>query len=288
MPEEHEADQGDDDALLDELFAQRGDGSLDELGAIIGGDDFDTFRQGAFDFLQFPFDSIDDTQRILPVAHDNDAADDLAFAVEFGDAAAEVGAEVNGADIFYKNWRAILGFQGDILDVLNTFDVAAPAHVVFGGGDLEDLSAHVAIGHADFVDDFIQGDAVGQQFVWIDVHLVLLYETAHGRDLGNPFDGFKSIAQVPVLQRAQFGKVMFAGFIHESVLENPADAGSIRPDDGIHTVGQHAANGSEVFDDTRPRPVNVGAVLEYDVDEGLAKHGFAANELHFGRGDEAR
>ena len=39
VPEENEADQRDDDAFFDQFFAQRRDGALDQLAAIVGRDD---------------------------------------------------------------------------------------------------------------------------------------------------------------------------------------------------------------------------------------------------------
>ena len=93
---------------------------------------------------------------------------------------------------------------------------------------------------------------------------------------------------MPVLKGAQFGEIVFAGLIHERVFVDPAHARGVRADDGIHALGQHAAHGVEVFDDSRARPINIRAVLEDDIDERLAEHRFAADELHLRRGDEAR
>ncbi len=45
VPKEHETDERDHDAFLDELLAQRGDGSFDELAAVISGDQFHALGQ---------------------------------------------------------------------------------------------------------------------------------------------------------------------------------------------------------------------------------------------------
>ena len=79
---------------------------------------------------------------------------------------------------------------------------------------------------------------------------------------------------------------MLAALINERVFENPADAGRVRADHRIHAFRQRAAHRVQIFDHARARPVDVGAVLENDVDERFAEHRFAADEFHFRRGDE--
>ncbi len=93
---------------------------------------------------------------------------------------------------------------------------------------------------------------------------------------------------MPILKRAQLGEVVFTGFVHERVFVNPAHARGVRADDGIHALRQHAAHGIQILNDSRPRPINVRAVLKNHIHERFAEHGFAANELHLRRGDEAR
>ena len=60
-----------------------------------------------FDLVQFLFDAVDDVERVLAVAHHDDAADHFAFAVQFRDAAPEVAAEMHGADILHIDRRAV-------------------------------------------------------------------------------------------------------------------------------------------------------------------------------------
>ena len=69
------------------------------MAAVVGRDDAHAFGQRRLDFLQLLFDAIDDGERVLAVAHHDDAADDFAFAVQFGDAAPDVRAEMHRADV---------------------------------------------------------------------------------------------------------------------------------------------------------------------------------------------
>ena len=117
VPEEHDADQRDDDAFLDQLFAQRVDGVMDQFAAVVGRHDSHALGQRRLDFLQLLFDAVDDGERIFAVAHDDDAADDFALAVQLRDAAPDVRAEMHGADVLDVNWRAVLDLEHDVLDV---------------------------------------------------------------------------------------------------------------------------------------------------------------------------
>ena len=86
------------------------------------------------------------------------------------------------------------------------------------------------------------------------------------------------IAQIPVLQRPQFGQRLVLG--EQRVLIDPADARGVRTDLRCDALG-HAAGGKvEVFQYPGPRPINVRAVFKNDVDEGRAEEREAAN--HFG------
>ena len=70
-----------------------------------------------------------------------------------------------------------------------------------------DLGADVDVGLADGLRHLRQRDAVGAHLDRVDVDLVLLDVAADRGDLGNALDGVELVADVPVLDRAQFGQV---------------------------------------------------------------------------------
>ena len=53
----------------------------------------------------------------------------------------------------------------------------------------------------------MQRDAVGAQFVGVNVDLVLLHEAADAGDFADAFDGVELVAQIPVLDGTQFREV---------------------------------------------------------------------------------
>src|SRR5260370_2861424 len=81
---------------------------------------------------------------------------------------------------------------------------------------------------------------------------------------------------------------MFSAVVNECVFIYPADARGVGTNDRVYTLRQRATHRIQIFNDARSRPINVGTVLEDDVNERFAEHRFSAHELYFGRGDEDR
>ena len=84
---------------------------------------------------------------------------------------------------------------------------------------------------------------------------------------------------MPVLERAQLGQVVPAGPVDEDVLQAPADAGRIRPELGRDAGRQLAGHPAHVFQDPAPGPVEVGAVVEDDVDQREAEERVGPHRL---------
>src|SRR5205823_8178433 len=203
MPEEDDADERHNDAFFDQLFAQRCDGALDQIAAIISRHDAHTGWQRRFDLVDFLFDPIDNVECVLAIAHHYDATHGLAFAVQIRDAAPDVTAEMHVGDVFQINWRAVVDFEDNVFDVLDFFDVAAAADEVLGCRDFEHASADIGVTHFDRVHDVAERNVVGDEGVWIEIDLVLLYETADRRHFRHAFHGRERVAEIPILNRAQ-------------------------------------------------------------------------------------
>jgi len=280
VKEEDDAHQADDEYLLEQLLDQRADRFLYEVGAVVRRDDLDARRQRRLDVSEFPFDAVYDVERVLAVAHHDDAADDFALAVELRDAPPHIRAVRYDAQVLYQDGDAALaGGDRDILYIFERRYVAPAADHVFLAAQLHDAAADVLVGAADGGHDLAERDAVGGELVGVDFDLVRLLEAAHARDLGDAGHGLEPILEVPILKRAEGSEVVLARFIHERVLEDPPHAGGVRAEGGRHAGGQLLAGLAEVLQDAAARPIHVGAVLEDDVDEGEAEEGVAADDL---------
>ena len=113
------------------------------------------------------------------------------------------------------------------------------------------LSADIGVAHFDRVDDLAERDVVGDELVWIEIDLVLLYETADGRDFGDAFHRLQRITQIPILNGTQLRQIMFPALINQRVFVNPADAGRVGPDHRVHAFRQRAAHRVQIFNDAR-------------------------------------
>ncbi len=99
MEEEQEADERDDDEFLDELLLEVGDGAPDQARAIVGRNDLHSGGQAGLQLLELRLDGTDRFQRVLARSHDDDAAGDLAFAVQLGNPAAHLRADLNARHV---------------------------------------------------------------------------------------------------------------------------------------------------------------------------------------------
>ncbi len=288
VPEKEQADQADDDAFLDQFLAQRVHGAVDQLGAVVDRHRLHAGRKGRLQLPELLLHPLDHARRVLPVAHHHDAAHRLPLAVQLGGAGAEGGPQRHGAQLAHQDrGPAGPGLHRDLPDVAGRAQVAAAAHVVVGGRDLQRLPAHVLVALAHRVDHVAEADAVGEQLVRVEVDLVLLHEAAHRGHLGHALHRGEGVAQGPVLEAAQLRGVALPGLVDQGVLVDPAHAGGVGAQRRVHPLGQGALHRVEVFQDAGAGPVDVGPVLENDVDERPPEHRLAAHELHLRRGEEA-
>ena len=116
--------------------------------------------------------------------------------------------------------------------------------------------------------------------------LVLPNEAAHAGDFRYAGHARQFVFEEPVLQGTQFAQVVAVGLEH--VHERPADPGGVRPEGGYDPLGQLPGDMAQGFEDPGPRPVEVGAVLEDDGDEGEAEVRIAPDDLGERRAEQLR
>src|SRR6185436_15581660 len=137
--------------LLGERALEVGDGSVDQLRAIVGGHYFHARWQARLDFRQLRLDALDHTQGVLAITHDRHAADHIAGTVEIGDTATHVGPELDAPDVTNQDRRAaaLVAADNDLLEILHGAGIAAPAHHVFTAVQLDEPPANVVVALAD-------------------------------------------------------------------------------------------------------------------------------------------
>src|SRR5207237_2887317 len=110
--------------------------------------------------------------------------------------ATDIPAEMQPSDIIHIIPRFFLNHHDNVLDVLYFFDVTTPAHVILRARDLENFSADIGIAHFDGVDHLAERDVVSNERVWIEIDLVLFYETTDRRDFGYAFHGRERVPEI--------------------------------------------------------------------------------------------
>ena len=282
VEQKEDVHQGDEDDLLRQGLLERIDGTLDQVAAVVEGDDADTLRQPRGQAGQPCLDVLDDAVGVLAIAHDHDAADHLA-PIHIQGAAAEIPADADGRDIAQIQRRAAVGHHRDGLQVGGALHQADAAHDELGAVLLDGLAADIEVGLADSVQDLTQGGAVEFEHLRGDLDLILAHEAADAGDLGHAGHGGELIADEGVLQGAQRAQVLSAGLVLEVVLVDPAQAGGVWAEACDHPLREQVAEGIQPLQDPGAGEVDVDLVLEDHRQEGEAEHGAGAYRLDPGQ-----
>ena len=124
---------------------------VDQVGAVVDRHDLDRLRQAAGDLGEALLDVVDDVERIRAEALQHDAARDLALAVQLGDAAPLVGAELDARHVAQQHRRAAVGLQHDVAEIVDALQIALAADDVFELGQLDGAAADIGVAGADRV-----------------------------------------------------------------------------------------------------------------------------------------
>src|SRR5260370_725820 len=242
MKKENNDDDADDDRLFQKVSLESFDGRVNQSGAVVPGNDFDTGRQRGFGLRQFFLHPVDDVQSVHAVTHDDDTRDGFSFALPLGHAFANIRAESDRAEIANLDGSSILRGDGHGFEIAQRAQITQTANHVFRAAYFEDPSADFVRAGPDLFDDSRKGNTVSAEFVGVDIDLVLLDESPDRRNFGNARNGFKLVAQIPVLNAAQLGETAPVGAIHENVLVHPACTGRIRANDRMDVGRQSSFN----------------------------------------------
>ncbi len=214
------------------------------------------------------------------MTHDDDPGDRVSAAVEVRYAAPDLRAQTHLSDVAHQHGRPLLvGLQDDASEVLLPLQVPAPADHVLPPGELQEAPPDLVVAGADGAGHVGDADVVGLEAVGIDGDLVLLDEPPHRGDLGDTGDRLEAVPQGPVLEGAQVRDGVGPGVVHEGILEDPSHTRGIGAQLGPDSLRQQGLDLREVLEDAAPRPIEIGAVLEDDVDVRVAEVGEAADGL---------
>jgi hypothetical protein len=280
VEKEQQADERDDQEFLQQLLAKVPHRALDQAGAIVGLHDLHAAWEARLQGFHLRLHRADGLERVLAVAHDHHAAGHLALPVQLRDAAAHLRTHLDARHVSQHHRCAALGSaQRNSGEVLERLEVPARSHHVFGLAELQHRAAGLLVGVLNRLDDAAVGDAVGAQPLRLKHDLVLADHAADCRHFGDVRDRLQLVAKEPVLQGPQLAEVILAATVDKRVLVDPAHAGGVRPECGLGAGRQARLHLVQILQHPRAGPVGVSAVLEQDVDEGVAEHRVPAHRL---------
>ena len=244
--------------LLDQLVGEVVDRAVDQLGAVIGRDDLDPRRQAALQLGELAFTAVG-SARVLARAQDDDAAGDLALAVQLGHPGAAPARSARCHD------RPASARRRGGLHAARRAEVVRGLQVAVGA-DRDTRSRHLRGPirrppgwRAGRLTACWLGDAVGGQLHRIEHHLVFAHHAADAGDLGDAGHALQLVAQEPVLDAAKLGRSWRP--VRSMRAYDPAHARwrRLAPAD---LRRQAALDLVEIFEHPRARPVEVGPCPE--------------------------
>ncbi len=220
------------------------------------------------------------------MTHHDDAGSDFAFSVELRDAPPQLRTELHGSDVSKADRRSPVALDDDLLEIALLLHVPVRAHHVLGAAPFDKSPSDLVVRVLHRLRELDERDAVGGEFVRIDRDLVLPHEPADARHFGDAGDRLQLVADVPVFEGAQIGERTLAGGIDEGVLVYPPDARCVGTKLGLHAFRKGALYFRQVLEDAAPCPVEIGAILEDDIDVRVTEVGEAANGFDLRRAEE--
>ena len=126
VPQEQSTDDGHHDKLFQKFGTEVINRPVDELAAIVGGHDFNAFRQAGLQRLQFIPHCRDNVARIFTRPQDHHAASDFSLAVQLGNTTPHFGPGLHAGNIPQINRHAVLTcFQDDVIKIINALKITA-------------------------------------------------------------------------------------------------------------------------------------------------------------------
>ena len=207
---------------------------MDQPGAIVDGNHPHTRRQSGLDLPEPLLDPADHLQRVAPLAHHHDSGYRLPGPVQIRNSAARLRPQRHLSHIPDAHGPlAVLARKHDLFNVADAAGVAATANHIFGTRELDEPAARLDVARLHRFHNAHHRNAKSPQPVWVQVHLELAFEAAHGGHFGDSRNAAQMVAEVPILDGAQLSQAVPAAGVTHHVLQHPAKSGGVRADLGF-------------------------------------------------------
>ncbi len=255
---------------FDQVRADRGDGAIDECGAVVDRRRDHSLRKARIDLLQSGRGATRNRAAVLADQHEHRAKHDLA-AVLGRRAGAQLASLHDLCHLAQPDRHAVAMGDHDVAKLLGCTDLARHANQVLFATAFDVARPDVGVAACNGLHQVAQPDAVRGQSRGIRRDMDLSNVAADGVDLGDTLQVTQLRAHHPVLQRAQTsrrpGLPIRADRARQGfhrVHEDLAEAGGHRSEDWLALGRQLALGLLQAFRDLLPGEVDVGPVLEDD------------------------
>ena len=179
-------------------------GLFDQALAVVVGYDLYVGRQDVFvQLFGHGLDAAQNDLRLLADPHEDDAFDGLILPHVAELAEARRVSDLDLGDVLDEDRNAVLLLQDDVADVGGVADQAKAADVIELAALGIESAAGVGVVVAQLLGDLRHGDAVGEQLVGIEQHLILHGGAAETGIVGHALNGAEMAFDHPILDHLQ-------------------------------------------------------------------------------------
>ena len=124
MQEKNQNDQSHCDTFFQQFFFEVFHRAFDERRTVIDSDNFNPVGQAALKVCKFGFDTLNNRQCVLAVAHDDDPGNRFALAVQLNDASAKRGPLNDPRNGRQQDRRTVSSIKNDLFEIGLIVDIA--------------------------------------------------------------------------------------------------------------------------------------------------------------------
>src|SRR5215471_7016403 len=177
-------------------------GQADEVAAIVNALDTYPRRENArrVDLVDFRFDAANRGQALLAAPHQDDPLNDVVLLVPAGDSEPRLVSDDDLGDVAEKHGVAACCREHRVADVAHRANEPDPAHDCRLLADIDGVAAHVDVAVVQRLQNLRQRQAIGHEFVAIDLDFERLGLAAPAGHVDDARYGAKAAGNDPILQ----------------------------------------------------------------------------------------
>ena len=278
-------DDQDQNSPLGQRLGDCGHAGFDNIGSVVIGQYPDPLGENVVlvDLFDLLFDPFDHVAAVLSPQHHDNAADRLLFTVDHGGPLTDGFPDPDFGNIFQISRSAPGRFEHDIFQVGRTLDEPDAPDDILISVFFDHIPAGVLVVLLDRRVNLVHGNAVFQELLGGNDHLILFEIPAEGVDFVHPRNAFQQGVDHPFLDRAQvrqIGDFLLGigghGAVEGELVDLPHGR-RYRPQGDLDPLGDLLPGFGQPLKDQLPGKVNIEPVFKDNGDQRKAEFGHGAH-----------